>query len=225
MKSKKMYLSERVLIAAAFISGIFIVSYLKNLNNDTKFMPLEQLKQIEENIEIKESDIIKLIEQKNELNKILQKYEENNENIHRLLDEELLVLKNIAGVDKVKDSGITLEILDSQKEIELADNPNDFLVHDIDILRIVNDLKMAGAIAIEINGERILSNTPISCSGTTITIGNKIYSQPFIIKAAGEVDDLKASILSPNSYSQMLKSVYSIEINMRVSENLEINEQ
>ena len=50
---------------------------------------------------------------------------------------------------------------------------------------LVNELKNAGAEAISINDERIISTTSITCDGTVILInGNKI-SSPFTIKAIG----------------------------------------
>ena len=48
----------------------------------------------------------------------------------------------------------------------------DVIVHNSDLLQIVNDLKNAGAEAISINGERIVQTSSITCEGIIIKINN-----------------------------------------------------
>ena len=102
-------------------------------------------------------------------------------------------------------------------------NPNELIVHDIDILRIVNDLKKAGAIAISINGERLLTLSKIKCSGSTIKVNDTTYGQPFIIKAIGDLNTLKASVISPQSYTNILQEVYGIYIKVEEENDIIIN--
>ena len=54
------------------------------------------------------------------------------------------------------------------------------------MLRIVNELRAAGAEAISINDQRLIGTSEIRCSGPTITVNGKIFAPPFIIKAIGD---------------------------------------
>jgi len=98
----------------------------------------------------------------------------------------------------------------------------DVIIHDIDILRLLNDLRKSGATAISINGERVLGKTQIKCSGSTITVNDTTYGQPFVIRAIGDIDSLNAAVLSPESYTYSLKEVYGINIEVESINNMKI---
>lgn len=44
------------------------------------------------------------------------------------------------------------------------------LVHDMDIMQVINDIKNSGAEAISINGQRVVDKTEIYCSGAFLRI-------------------------------------------------------
>ena len=52
-------------------------------------------------------------------------------------------------------------------------DPNSTIVHAEDLISIVNELKNAGAEAISINDQRIVSNTVIECIGAVIKINGQ----------------------------------------------------
>ena len=62
-------------------------------------------------------------------------------------------------------------------------NPSELLVHDIDVLSVVNELINAGAEAISINDQRWVSNTAISCRGNTIDINGERIGAPFVMES------------------------------------------
>lgn len=78
------------------------------------------------------------------------------------------------------------------------------LVHDGDLLEVVNALKNAGAEAISINGQRITSRTAISCIGTVVTVNGEKIGAPFVIKAIGLPLQLYSSITMPGHYVDTL---------------------
>jgi len=111
---------------------------------------------------------------------------------------------------------------DSDRDADNGEDPNDLIIHDIDILRLLNDLRKSGATAISINGERVLGKTQIKCSGSTITVNDTTYGQPFVIRAIGDIDSLNAAVLSPESYTYSLKEVYGINIEVESINNMKI---
>lgn len=108
------------------------------------------------------------------------------------------------GLTEVTGPGIILTIADSDVESNSVLDPNNFLIHDIDLLKVVNELKNAGAEAISINGQRIILTTPIICGGNIININGEKIGSPFEIKAIGSPEAL-ANLSRPGGYLSKLE--------------------
>ncbi len=108
------------------------------------------------------------------------------------LVEELTLLRIKAGVVAIQGPGIIITIDDTTtiRPKITGDNAAPYLTHDIDILMLVNELRAAGAEAIEINSERMAYNSAIRCVGPVIQINGKPVGSPFIIKAIGKPEEL-----------------------------------
>ncbi|KPI48169.1 DUF881 domain-containing protein [Clostridioides difficile] len=214
-------MKKKMIILGAFILGIFISTYIKSLDPNKVYITLSQTENIESEIENTKKEIKHLKEvlksNKKTLNEYKEAKENGNESIQTLMKKELEEVKELSGYSTVTGPGITVTMKDSDRELKDGQNPNDLIIHDIDILRVLNDLKKAGAKAISINGERVLSTSKIKCSGATITVNDTTYGQPFIIKAIGDIDLLSAAINSPESYAKSLKEIYGI--NIKILEN------
>ena len=138
-----------------------------------------------------------------------EKYEEAYENLDKLeemleekrkmatsndeaslkLQEELKILNALIGTTDVKGDGVVITIADNtsvtNQTIGIYDNISNYLIHDSDLIRLVNELKNAGAEAISINDERIINSTSITCDGNVVLINGNKLSSPFTIKAIG----------------------------------------
>ncbi|HWR61276.1 MAG TPA: DUF881 domain-containing protein [Clostridia bacterium] len=118
--------------------------------------------------------------------------------------------------------GIIMTLNDSQQEVQEGEDIAWYLIHDIDILEIVNELRMAGAEAISINGERVTSTTSIRCGGPTINIDGKRHAVPFVIKAIGDPKTLEASAFAPESYIELYMEYSGIEVEIQKVEKLTV---
>ncbi len=220
-------IKRKIIIFSAFIFGILISTYIKSLDSNKIYITLENKKEIESQIEKTKKEVNKLKETKISYEKKLENYkevmEDENKSIPDLMEEELKSLKEMSGMAKVSGDGVIITIKDSDKELASGQNPNDLIVHDIDIIRVINDLKKSGAKALSINGERLLPLSKIKCSGATITVNDKTYGQPFIISAIGDKDILMASMISPQSYANLLKDGYGIYIKVEQKDGITIN--
>lgn len=118
--------------------------------------------------------------------------------------EQLEKNNMLMGLTDVEGDGIVVTIKDS-----ISSNPsedlNSYLVHDGDIREIVSELENAGAEAIEINGQRVVSSTCIVCAGNIISVNGEKVNSPFVIKAIGNQESLY-SITRPGGYLQILQS-------------------
>lgn len=227
INKSKIKTKQTLILLIAFVLGIFIAIYLKSMDSNNVYISLEEKRLLESEINNKKVEISNLKKRKEEYEKSLKAYKEviknENKSIEELMNEELDYLKVISGYSSIVGSGVVITIKDSERELSSGETPNDLLVHDIDILRILNDLKKAGSKGIAINGERVLPTSEIKCSGATITVNKTTYGQPFIIEAIGDTESLMASINAPQSYASLLRSVYGIYINIEENEEITLN--
>lgn len=102
-------------------------------------------------------------------------------------------------------AGVEIIIDDGTRVLESWENPNDILVHDTDLLLIINELKASGAEAISVNGQRIVDGSSISCSGYTVRINGQFYARPFVVRAIGDGSRMSAALIGPGGYGTLLK--------------------
>lgn len=129
-------------------------------------------------------------------------------------EKRLKIANAVIGTTDVKGKGIVITLADNKNvtsdSIGLLDNISNYLIHDTDLLMIVNELKNAGAEAISINEERITNATSITCDGNVILINGNKVSSPFIIKAIGSQEALLGAIQRPGGYINELLEPYGL---------------
>ena len=146
-----------------------------------------------------------------------------NNNISQMFESkekhEMLRLSKLTGTDKQTGAGIVLTISDSTKPLKSDENPNLGIIHNTDLLQIVNDLWRGKANAISINGQRITASSEINCIGPAILINRTRISSPFIIKATGNPEKLTTCV--KKGYLQTLE-LYGINYFLVKYERMEI---
>jgi len=217
-------MKNKFVVLGTFILGIMISIFIKSFDPDKIYMTLDQVGKIESEIDAKKEKINLLDKKLGRYEEDLKKYEDRtrSKEIKDVMEDELSSLKDRSGRTDIEGTGIMITMNDSDRDVESGEDPNDLIIHDIDVLRLINDLRKSGSTAISINGERVLGKTQIKCSGSTITVNDTTYGQPFVIRALGDVDDLNAAVLSPDSYAYSLKEIYSIKIEVESMNNMKI---
>ena len=213
-----------LLLMITFIFGIALSIQMKTISDKTAFINQESVNEMELQLKIEDAELTNLEDYLARKKKELVEYRLNPETKDKIvvMESKIEDYKKINAEYDLIGEGIIVELRDSDKMVKPGENPNDFLVHDQDLLRIINDLKISGAEAISINGQRYMSFSEVKCSGPTVTINGKTYGQPFIIRAIGDKMDLEAAIKSIDSYSYMLNSIYGIKINVKESDEVKI---
>ena len=102
-----------------------------------------------------------------------------------------------------------------------VDNANAYLIHDRDLLLIVNEMKASGAEAISINGKRLTAMSEIRCAGTTILVNRDIIAPPFEIRAVGNPDILESGVLMRGGTLDQLKAL-GMQVHLQKVEKVEI---
>ena len=138
-------------------------------------------------------------------------------------EEEIKVSNAVLGLSDVTGEGVEITLQDNQ-DVTTETATNDisyYVVHDIDILSVVNELKNAGAEAISINGERIINTTSITCAGNAAQINGEKVGAPFIIRAIGKSETLYEALNRPGGYIELLNDS-GIVSNIKKSNNITI---
>lgn len=136
----------------------------------------------------------------------------NSEESSNVLENELEETKGFLGYTKLKGEGIIVRLEDNEfKQIERWD-----------LLSLINELKLAGAEAISVNDERIISRSEIATVGYQFILinGNRIPS-PFIVKAIGNKKYLESAITIKGGYLDEMK-VNEKTVSYTVEDNVEI---
>src|SRR6185437_10344881 len=107
--------------------------------------------------------------------------------------EEAKNLRLLLGVIPAVGQGVRITLKDADYD-PTVQNPNDYIVHESHILRVVNELRIAGAQGMAINGQRITANSFIKCTGPVITVDGKTFPAPFVVEAIGDMEVLSEAL-------------------------------
>lgn len=129
----------------------------------------------------------------------------NKDESYGSLTDKLKNCNLLLGNTELIGRGIIITLKDGDSSL-IKGFANDYIVHNGDLLEIVNALKNADADAISINDQRIVSNTSINCVGNVIKINDEKIAAPFVIKAIGRPIQLYSSLTMPGGYIEILKN-------------------
>jgi uncharacterized protein YlxW (UPF0749 family) len=130
--------------------------------------------------------------------------------------------KMAAGVLDVKGPGVEVTIDDPIVEVLDGEKYSVIMYNYELLLGFVNKLKDAGAEAISINGQRIITNTEISLAGENVNINGVPTAPPYIIKAIGNPDTIEATLTIRFGIVEQMKSRYSLSVEIIKSEEVSI---
>lgn len=130
-----------------------------------------------------------------ETNNTLQEYRDkraSNQEATELLNKELLQAQTLAGLTDVKGDGVVITYTDYE------DSEHDSGIQCYNLQELVNELILAGAEAISINGERITNLSDIiniNIDGEIfILVNKKRVTSPYTIKAIGDAKYLESAL-------------------------------
>ena len=154
----------------------------------------------------------------NELKDAILRTKENYDNLYTEIQENIKKMSTQLGLTEVAGKGVIIKVDDAI--IQSTFDPNSTIVHDTDLISIVNELKNAGAEAISINDQRIIGTTAIVCDGAVIKINGEKVGAPFTIKAIGMPELLKNTYRN-GGYLKTLEGD-RIQVDFKTSDNITI---
>lgn len=153
------------------------------------------------------SEIERLKEENIDYERKLESYRENVEDFENIYEElKLEYSRNskLLGYESVQGEGVILTLRDGEaKDSEVPGSMESWLriIHNEDMLKLLNELNLHGAETIEINGQRVTETSEIFCSGAFISINGEKLPAPFVLKVVGDRELLDPYIA--NEYNQI----------------------
>ncbi|MGM9998387.1 MAG: DUF881 domain-containing protein [Candidatus Bruticola sp.] len=119
--------------------------------------------------------------------------------VGKQIQEQLNNSRIEAGLTGMKGPGIVVVLSDSPRTPPINTDPYFYIVHDVDLTALVNELWSAGAEAVSINEQRIVTRTSIRCVGPTVLVNGVRIAAPYTVKGIGP-GDLETALRMPGGF-------------------------
>lgn len=192
------------------IVGFLVATQIKSQTEQREMLPsrrLEDLVFMLKTSEQRNQDLLK------ELTSLRAQVKELEEGKVKLVRKQGVALDLAAGLTAVKGQGLEVVIQDSSKPLTKGEDPNTAIVHNDDLLRLVNELKAGGAEVVAINDQRLVDTSEITCAGSTILVNKSRIAPPFVVKAIGEPQTLEAALNMRGGILEYLQ-FYGIQVSI-----------
>lgn len=188
-------------IALFFLSMMF-TAQMKSISNTEEVLAGKRESELADELVNLQRNYSDLKEKYDSSQKVVEEYKNDSASNNTLISsmkEENEMFGLLAGATNLKGEGVVVTLSDG--------TTTDTIVHDSDVLTVVNELKAAGAEAISVNGQRIISTSAIRCVGPVIQVNYQKVAAPFEIKAIGKAEYLESALNIKNGIVDMLKGL------------------
>lgn len=188
MKKGKITITITIGLMCLILTAVIFVQF-KTINQ-TDITSLENMREDELRTEISnfKQKVEEITKQLKETSEKIAEYEETintDKEASELLVKELEQQNNILGKNDVKGSGVIITLIDTRAQKITSE----------DLRELLNELKMAGAEAISINGQRIVYDSyVVDIGGTFISVNGEKIVSPYEVKAIGNPTYLESGL-------------------------------
>ncbi len=113
------------------------------------------------------------------------------------LNRQLEQAKIAAGLAALTGPGLVIQLEDSTVPVPEDGNERDYLASGADVLVVVEELWLAGAESVAVNGERIAATTAIVDIGGSVLVNSAYIAPPYQVAAIGPADMFDRLTASP----------------------------
>ena len=194
------------------VLGIMLAVQFRTTQGIRSSIPFQRIEDLSQRLSQTEKERDVLLKQVNELRQATGT---------EVASQEFELIKIGAGVVALQGPGVIVTIDDSKRSSKPGENPNLYLIHDDDILKVINELWAAGAEAISINEQRLIASSEIRCAGPTLSVNNTRYSPPYDIRVIGEPQTLENSLKMRGGVVETLQ-FWGIQVNIKKQDSVNI---
>jgi uncharacterized protein YlxW (UPF0749 family) len=126
-------------------------------------------------------------------------------------------LRAAAGLEAMAGPGIVVELQDSPRVPTSSAEEADLRIQDTDLRLVVNALWQAGAEAVAVNGQRVVSTTAIRRAGQAVLVNYRGVASPYRVVALGDGDALQEGLARAGIVGQfeVWREVYGLGFTVR----------
>ena len=193
---------------AVFLLTIMITAQVTTVSKSEEILEGKRESELADSLVSLQRDYDELKAKYDESQKIVDEYKTNastNDSLIASMSNQINTLGLLAGTTDVQGEGIIITLYDG--------NSSDSLVHDSDVLTVINELRVAGAEAISVNGQRIINTSAVRCVGSVIQVNYQKVAAPFEIKAIGNSQYLESALTIKNGVVDVLNG-YGIRVTL-----------
>lgn len=207
-----MDLKGKLVIAFVFMVLGFMLSVQYKTTEQQRSIRMDRVEDLSERLKLAETENQRLLA---EIENLRQHGADNPE------DPGQERLELLAGTTEVEGQGIEVVLDDSNIPKKANDNPNLYIIHDEDLLRVLNELRAAGAEAISLNDQRIVGMSEVRCAGPTVSVNNVRSAPPYVIKAIGAPKTLTSALRLRGGVVETFE-FWGIQVKIKTVENLRV---
>ncbi len=208
---------------ALFFLSMMLAAQMKSISNTTEVLEGKREAQLADDLVTLQRKYTDLKSKYDESQKVVEEYQTNsssNDTLISSMKQQNDTLSVLSGTTDLVGEGIVIILSDGTKSTD-TDLRSDTLVHDSDVLTVVNELKAAGAEAISVNGQRIIATSAIRCVGPVIQVNYQKVAAPFEIKAIGNAQYLESAMSIKNGVADLLKE-YGVGVSIARKTNINV---
>ncbi len=202
----------KILVALVFMVLGFMLSVQYKTTEQQRSIRMERVEDLSERLKTMENENKKLQEEI----EILRQHDADKAD-----DPGKERLKIMAGNTPVEGKGIEIILNDSNIPKKANENPNLYIIHDEDLLRVLNELRAAGAEAISLNDQRIVAMSEVRCAGPTVSVNNVRSAPPYVIKAIGSPKTLDSALRLRGGVVETFE-FWGIQVKIKTEEKIHI---
>ena len=202
---------QAAIASVCVVLGFMLAVQFKTTQDIRSTIPFQRVEDLSQRLSQTEKERDSLQDEVKKLKESTNKQE--------TLSKDIENIKMGAGVLAMQGPGISIVIDDSKKQSKTGENLNLYLIHDDDILKVINELRAAGAEGISINEQRLIATSEIRCAGPTLSVNNTRYSPPYEIKAIGDSQTLENALKMRGGVVETLQ-FWGIQITIKTENNV-----
>jgi uncharacterized protein YlxW (UPF0749 family) len=128
----------------------------------------------------------------------------------------LVEMRERMGLVAAEGPGLVVTLDDSSDDESPSGNLNDLVIHSQDVQAVTNGLWAAGADALAVNGQRVVSTSAMLCVGNTLLINGTVHSPPFRFTAIGA--DLQPAFMGDPLVKRFAEDAHRFKLGFKVEQ-------
>ncbi len=212
-------MSKRYTIGlVALVLGLMLALQFRTTQNTEPTVPYDRASELTAELRALEKETTGLEADAGDLERKLSRARMGYTQAEEILRAEVKDAAVIAGVAPVEGPGVRVRISDPG---ERGAQSGIFTVRDEDLLKLINELRAAGAEAMSINRQRIVSTSEVRLAGSVINVNTQKITPPYEILAIGGPAALRSSLEIRNGLVETLRD-WGMEVTVEDKDHIVI---